>query len=449
MPIFFKRLLLIALPLFLFAAKPSVHEFTLENGLRVIVIEDSRIPAVSHNLLMKFGAVNDPVGQSGLAHYMEHMLFQGTKKHAPNDYSKLIAAKGGQTNAFTTADYTGYWVNIASENLPLVMELEADRWEHLQTTQAEFEKEKKVILEERRMRVDNNPSALFAEQLNAALYLHHPYGTPIIGWENEMEQLNQQVVMDYYARYHNPQNAVLVLAGDVTESQARNLVNTYYADIKPRGLQVQPTVIEPPQLAPRRLEMQHERVKRAEWSKAYVTPSYGWKRAENEAHFIPLMIADYLLGGSKTSRLYQLLVEQKQLAESVGTSFNPFRKGPGEFELSVVPKDAAQLPEIERLIAAEFAVLKATPPKEADLQRAKTQLLASNIYLRDGLQSLAQVMGHLAMIDVPVDYYFDWEAKIEAITAQQVSDSLSLLDENYSVTGVLLPKAQPPIIGSK
>ncbi len=421
------------------AAKPLVHEFNLENQLRVIVIEDNRIPAVSHNLIFDYGAADDPRGKSGLAHYMEHMLFQGTEKLKPNEYSKLIAAKGGQTNAFTTADYTGYWVNIAKENLPLVMELEADRWQNLQSSDAEFSKERKVILEERSARVDNNPGALFAEQINAALYLHHPYGTPIIGWKNEMESLTKADVMDYYQRFHRPQNALLILAGDITKSHAKMLAEKYYASVAVEGETVAPRKIEPPQLAPRRITMQHERVQRTEWGKAYVTPSYAWKADENKQHFIALMIADYLLGGSKTSRLYQLLVEEKRLAESVATDFNPFRKGPGEFELSVIPAKAENLAEIEELIAQEFKKLQENLPSEAELKRAKTQLLASNIYLRDGLQSLAQVMAHLAMIGLPLDFYFDWEKTIEAITAQQVSDSLALLDENYSVTGVLEP----------
>lgn len=213
------------------AAKPMVHEFTLENQLKVIVIEDNRIPAVSHNLIFDYGAADDPRGKSGLAHYMEHMLFQGTKKLKPNEYSKLIAAKGGRTNAFTTADYTGYWVNIAKESLPLVMELEADRWQHLESSDKEFSKERKVILEERNSRVENNPGALFAEQMNAALYLHHPYGTPIIGWKSEMENLSKADVMDYYQRFHTPQNALLILSGDITKSHAKMLSKKYYSSI--------------------------------------------------------------------------------------------------------------------------------------------------------------------------------------------------------------------------
>lgn len=422
------------------ATQSHVHEFTLQNGLHVIVIEDNRIPAVSHNLLFKYGAADDPRGKSGLAHYMEHMLFQGTKKLAPNEYSRRIAAKGGQTNAFTTADYTGYWVNIAKENLPLVMELEADRWQNLHSSEQEFAKEKQVILEERRSRVENNPGALFAEQMNAALFLHHPYGTPIIGWKKEMEGLSREDVIAYYARYHNPQNAILVLSGDITKAHAMALVNQYYAAIPKRGMSIAPMVTEPPHLASRTLEMTHERVQRMEWGKAYVTSSFGWKRGEgDDAHLIPMMIADYLLGGGKASRLYQLLVEEKKLAQSVSSDFNPFRRGPGEFALNVVPVEAKHLPEIKSVIAKEIAKLKQNPPSVAELNRAKTQLLASNIYLRDGLQSLAQVMGHLAMIGLPLDFYFNWENSIESITAQQISDSLKLLEESYSVTGLLQP----------
>lgn len=427
-------------PVATLAAKPDIEEFSLENGLHVIVIEDHRIPAVSHNLLFKFGAADDPSGKSGLAHYMEHMLFQGTKKHKPNEYNMLIAAKGGKTNAFTTADYTGYWVNIAKEHLPLVMELEADRMQNLQSSDAEFAKEKKVILEERRMRVDNNPAALFDEQIKAALYLNHHYGTPIIGWAREMQALDKPAVMDYYKKYYNPANAVLVLAGDITVNTARNLVDKYYADIKPRGHAVPERKQEPPQLASRRLSMSNALVKQPEWLRTFVTPSYGWKREENKDKFIPLMIADYLLGGGKTSRLYKILVEEKRLAQSVYTDFNPFRRGPGEFSIGVVPLDAAKLPEIEKIIESEISKFIKTPPSTAELERAKTQLLASNVYLQDGLQSLAQVMGHLAMIGLSLDYYFKWEETIEKVTAKQVSDSLKLLDDNYSVTGVLSGK---------
>ena len=422
------------------AQKPTIEEFSLDNGLRVIVIEDDRIPAVSHNLLFTYGAADDPRGKSGLAHYMEHMLFQGTTTLAPNEYSKRIAAKGGKTNAFTTADYTGYWVNIAKEHLPLVMELEADRWQNLQSSDQEFAKEKQVILEERRSRVENNPGALFAEQMNAALYLHHSYGIPIIGWKEEMERLNKPAVMEYYQRYHTPQNALLVLSGDITKAQARKLVKKYYADIKPRGQIVPARLQEPPHLAPRTLTMHHARVKQPEWLRLYVTPSYGWQKDENAQHFVPLMIADYLLGGSKTSRLYQLLVEEKKLAQNIRTDFNPFRKGPGEFSINIEPVSAKDLPEIEKLVMQEIKKLTITPPTNAELNRAKTQLIAGNIYLQDGLQSLARVMGHLAMISLPLDYYQNWEKNAQAVTAKQVSDSLKLLDLTHSATGTLLPE---------
>lgn len=422
------------------SSQPEIENFTLDNGLQVIVIEDHRIPAISHNLLFRFGAADDPQGKSGLAHYMEHMLFQGTKTVKPNEYSHRIAAKGGRTNAFTSADYTGYWVNITKDELPLVMELEADRWQYLSPTPDDFEREKQVILEERRMRVDNNPMALFREQFNATLFLHYPYRIPIIGWADEMKRLSRQDVLDYYTNYHHPGNAVLVIAGDIETEEVKKLATRYYGSIPARGESVPPRVAEPPHLAPRRIEMHHAQVKQASWRRSFMTPSYGWNAEKNKQHFIALMIADYLLGGSRTARLYQTLVEEQQLAQHVNSSFNPFTRGPGSFTFSATPTDETNLPEIERLIAEELRKLRQHPPREEELQRAKTQLIAGNIYLQDGLQPLARVIGLLSILDLPLDYYFNWEEQVQAVTAQQVSDSLSLLDEKASVTGTLLPE---------
>lgn len=437
----FVALLLIGKPLFA-VEPPKIEEFTLDNGMHVIVVEDHRVPAVSHNLLMRLGAADDPRGKSGLAHYLEHMLFQGTEQYKPNEFSKIVASHGGQTNAFTTADYTGYWVNIAKEHLPLVMKLEADRLQHLNPPEQDFLKEQQVILEERRSRVDTNPSALFAEQMDALLYYHHPYGTPIIGWANEMAALNRDDVMAYYQRYYKPEHMVLVLSGDVTQDEAKDLVEAHYEGLKNDGAEPVPMRNrEPQQRGPRQFEMHHALVTQPNWQRSMLAPSYNWQKEEAGEHILPLMIAEHLLGGSKTSRLYTLLVEEKALATSVSVSYNPFRLGPGEFSIYVTPKEAKDLPEIERLIEAEIVALQKQAPSKEELKRAKTQMIAANVFLRDGLQSLARVVGHLAMIQLPLDYYFTWEEKVEAVTAQQVSKSLAVLDHKASVTGVLLPEA--------
>jgi zinc protease len=417
-----------------------ISEFKLKNGMEVVLIEDHRIPAISHNLLFRVGAADDPRGQSGLAHYLEHMLFQGTKNYRPNEYSHLIANKGGKTNAFTSADYTGYWVNISKERASLVMKLEADRLQYLNPAQPDFDKEKRVILEERRMRVENNPNALFAEQLNALLYYHHPYGTPIIGWAKEMEVLDRATVMQYYRDYYHPGNAVLVLAGDFKTKEMRALVEHYYGVIPKRKGQPVPRVEEPPQLGARSFVMHHPQVQQPEWQKSYLVPSYHWKHEENKLHIFPLMLVEQIAGGSNTSRLYRRVVEQEKLATDISVSYNPFTLGPGEFEIAATPVSAKAIPKIEMVISEEMAKLAKEPVTADELARAKTQMIASNVYLRDELQSLAQVMGHLKMMEMPLDYYFGWPEKVEAVTPQQMQESLKMLKEHHSVTGQLLPE---------
>jgi len=445
------------------AKTPEIQEFTLENGLHVIVVQDKRIPAISHNLLMRLGAADDPHGKSGLAHYLEHMLFQGTEKYAPNEYSKIVAAHGGKTNAFTTADYTGYWVNITKEHLPLVMELEADRLQHLNPPQQDFTNEQKVILEERSMRVDNNPSALFAEQFDALLYYHHPYGTPIIGWKNEMEALNRDDVMAYFHRFYQPRNMVLVVSGDVLPETVKEMAETHYGPLENKGEAAPTRMVEPPQLGPRRFEMTHPQVKQPYWQRVVLAPGYNWPQpyaslakdkdsaayASQIRNILPLMVAEHLLGGSKTSRLYRALVENEKIATDISVSYNAFRMGPGEFGVYVTPRNASDIPAIEKRVNEELQKLRNTPPSAEEVARAKTQLIASNVYLRDGLQSLAKVMGHLAMIGLPLDYYFNWEAEINAVTPQQVAESLGALKPNYSVTGTLLPEPKSIAAGAQ
>jgi zinc protease len=437
----FTALFFLAFASTLYAAEGNnITEFTLKNGMEVVLIEDSRIPAISHNLLFRIGAADDPRGQSGLAHYLEHMLFQGTKTYRANEYSHLLAQKGGKNNAFTSADYTGYWVNIAKDEIELVMQLEADRLQHLSPKDADFAKEKQVIIEERRMRVDNDPTALFAEQMNALLYYHHPYGTPIIGWPQEMAALDKKIVLQYYREYYHPANAVLVLAGDFKTTAIKPLVERYYGKIPARKGKPAPRLIEPDQLGARAFTMRHPQVNQAEWQRSYLVPGYGWQADQHRAKILPLLLLEHILGGSQSSRLYRRLVEEEKLATSVVVSYNPFVMGPAEFTFYVTPVDKKTIPKITQKIDETLAQLKETPPSEAELTRAKTQLIASNIYLQDGLQPLARVMGHLKMLNMPLDYYQQWPEAIRSISAEDVQQSLSLLNDHYRVTGNLLPE---------
>lgn len=422
-------------------ASPTITEFTLPNKMQVVLIEDHRVPAISHNLLFRIGAADDPRGESGLAHYLEHMLFQGTTHYAPNAYSHLLSQRGGQSNAFTTADYTGYWANISKEGLPLVMKLEADRLQNLAPQQKDFDKEKQVILEERRMRVENDPNALFDEQMNALLYYHHPYGTPIIGWAKEMAGLNRKTVMQYYRDYYHPANAVLVLAGDFDTKTMRRKVTEVYGAIPARKAKPAMRLQEPPQLGARRFTMRHAQVKQREWQKSYLVPGYHWRHAKKGQNIVPLLLAEHVLGGGQTSRLYRRLVEKDKLATAVAIYYYPYVKGPAEFSIYVTPAESAEISAIEAAVQEEILALIQQPVTEEEVERIKTQKIASNVYVQDGLQSLAKVMGHLKMLEMPLDYYEKWPANVQAVTPAQIQKSLKVLDENYSVTGVLMPSS--------
>lgn len=431
--------------------RENFHEYELNNGMEVVLIRQPENPAISHNILLRLGGADDPRGKSGLAHYLEHMMFQGTTHEAANMYSRKIAAVGGRTNAFTTKDATGYWVNISKANLPLVMALEADRLQHLYPELPDFQREKQVILEERHSRLENRPTALFAEQLAAQLYYHHPYGTPIIGWKKEMEALNREDVLKYYKRFYHPHNMVLVIAGDLDIAETKALIQQYYGPLNSKGEYPSQRTEEPPQRGLRHFTMSHPQAGEPLWQWRFLAPSYGWDRqgeaSDNQMlhrQILGLLVAEHLLGGSKSSRLHQRLVEKEELATSVQVAYYPFQRGPAEFNVHVRPKHAADVPKIKAIIEEEFARLASTHPSEKDLKRAKTQLIASNIYLQDGLQPMARVVGLLKILKLPMDFYFDWEENIEAMRAEDVSASMKLLDQNYSVEGLLLPETTDP-----
>ncbi|MEO1422615.1 MAG: pitrilysin family protein, partial [Pseudomonadota bacterium] len=244
----------------LFAASQAAHaaenvsSFTLENGLQVVVIEDDRAPVVTNMVWYKVGSADDPRGKSGIAHYLEHLMFKGTDELAPGEFSEIVAANGGQGNAFTSYDFTGYFQRIASDRLETVIRMEADRMRDLVISQDDWLAERAVVLEERASRVENSPSALLGEQRTAALYLHHPYAVPIIGWRHELEALTREDALEFYERFYAPNNAILVVAGDTTREEVRRLAETHFGPLDPSvDLPDRERVSEPPHLSPRRV----------------------------------------------------------------------------------------------------------------------------------------------------------------------------------------------------
>ena len=417
---------------------PKTH--TLANGLQVVVIEDHRAPVVSHMVWYKVGAADEPPGKSGIAHFLEHLLFKGTSNIPSGEFSKIVARNGGRDNAFTSYDYTGYFQNVAREKLDLVMGMEADRMTNLVLTEQDVKTERAVILEERRSRTDNNPSAQLAEAMSAAQYLSHPYGIPVIGWKHEMEALKLADALAFYHRYYAPNNAVLIVAGDVEADAVFAMAETHFgplarADTPPRW---RPQ--EPPQRAARRVIFKDGRVSQAEWRRSYLAPT---RSAGETQHAIPLSLFADMLGGGSTSRLYRDLVVERKLAASASAHYSATGLDPGTFMLYATPSPGVSLETLEAAIDETLAAVLKDGLLEADLERSRTGLLAAAIYARDNLFTSPRIFGDALTSGLSVEQVESWPDEVRSVTMEQVmAAARAILNIRASVTGLLLPEAK-------
>ena len=422
--------------------------FQLANGMQVVVIENRRAPVVHHMVWYKAGAIDEPLGTSGIAHFLEHLMFKGTEKIAPGEFSKIIAANGGRDNAFTSWDYTGYHQSVAKDRLSLVMEMEADRMRHLRLREQDVAAERDVILEERSSRIDNRPAGLLGEQIRAALYMNHPYGRPIIGWRHEMEQLGKQDALDFYRRYYAPNNAILVVAGDVDLAQVKALAERHYGPI-PAASGIQRNLVrEPVQHAPRRVVLAHPLVGQAGWQRHYLAPSYLTGETQ---HAYALQILSQILGGGPTSRLYRALLVEQGIAVSAGSYYTPDRIGPGVFTLYGSPGDGYEVAAIEAAIDEEIARIIAAGVTDEEVARAVKTLTDSAVFARDSLRTAPQALGEALVIGMRVEDVEAWPERIAAVTAEDVrAAARHVFVAKSSVTAELLPApaAQHPGAGS-
>lgn len=420
------------------AASQPVESFKLANGLEVIVLPNHRIPAVSQMVWYRIGSADDPLGKSGLAHFHEHVMFLGTDKHKAGEYSEIISRNGGQENAFTGYDATSYYINIAKEQLPLAMELEADRMRPLRASDEAVAREKQVIIEERRMRIENNPSALLDEQVNAALFRNHPYHIPVIGWMHEMEGLTKADVMKFHQTWYHPNNAILILSGDITAAEARPLVQKYYGGLQAGNVPARRWNKEPPQNTERRIVMHHKNVKQPEWRRSYMAPSIV---DGNKEQCLPLFVLAGVMGEGKSSRLYKSLVVEQKLATGVDVDYNGFTVGPAQFELAIVPEQGVDMSTLEKAVDKEIERIVKDSFAEGDLSRARTQLKAESVYARDSLTSMARIMGWIRIASLDKYYFTRWPQMIDAVTGAQVLKAAQdTLQPNRSVTALLLPE---------
>jgi zinc protease len=414
------------------------ESFTLSNGMQVVVIPNHRAPIIAHMVWYKVGAADEPEGKSGIAHFLEHLMFKGTKTVPPGQISKIIARNGGNDNAFTSHDYTAYFQRVARDKLELVMKLEADRMTNLTLTDAEVLPERDVVLEERRSRTDNDPAAQLHEAVQAALYLNHPYRIPIIGWKHEIEKLTTKDALSFYWRFYVPNNAILVVAGDVTAAELRPLAEKYYGQIKKGRTIRRRRVGEPPQLAARRVELQSPRVGLARWSRTYLAPGYRTAK-DNEAY--ALQVLAEVFGGSAVSRLYRSLVVDQGIASSVGAWYNPNHLDMGTFDLAVAPRPRIDIADAEKALLAEVDRLLKDGVSEAEIARAKKSLVAGAIYARDSLAAAPNVIGSALTTGSTIKDVEAWPDRINAVTVEQVNAAArSVLVPEQSVTGVLRPQ---------
>ena len=426
----FATLSLLAMP----AIAEEVTTFTLDNGMDVVVIEDHRAPVVVHMVWYRRGSADEPLGQSGVAHFLEHLLFKATDNMASGELSEVVAANGGSDNAFTSYDYTAYYQRVAADRLPLMMEMEADRMVNLRLTQADIATERDVILEERNMRVENNPSALAREQMMAAQYLNHRYGVPVIGWKHEMESLELEDALSFYDLYYSPNNAVLVVAGDVDPAEVRSLADQYYGVIPPEeNLPERLRAEEPPQTAARRLTFVDPRVSQPYLARSYLAPE---RDSGDQQKAAALVYLAEMLGGSPfSSALGVALQFDTQLAVYTGAGYDADKLDDTTFSLSVAPAEGVALSEVEAAMDAAIAEFLAAEIDASRLESIRTQLRAGQIYARDNVEGLANRYGAALSQGLTVQDVQDWPAVLEAVTAEDIkSVAAEVLDTKRSVT---------------
>jgi zinc protease len=421
---------------------PRVTHFVLANGLEVVVIPDHRAPVVTHMLWYRVGSADETPGKSGLAHFLEHLMFKGTARNPSGRFSQIVATIGGQENAFTSSDYTGYYQRVPRDRLRSMMEFEADRMTGLVLTDDVVRPELKVVLEEQNTRVANNPGARLGEQMEAALYLNHPYGRPVIGWRHEIEKLDREDALEFYRRFYTPNNAVLVIAGDVTADEVKRLADETYgkvarvAEIKPRA---RPQ--EPLQEAPRTVTLADHRVTQPSVARYYLAPSGATAQpGESEA----LDVLAHILGRGANSRLYLNLVLGKGIAVSAGASYDGTALDSTRLAIYGTPKPGTSLPQIEEAIDAVLAEVTDQGVTAEELERAKNRMIADAVYAQDNQRTLAQWYGAALMTGWTVEQVRTWPDRIRAVTAEAVRDAARRwLDKRRSVTGYLVKDTRP------
>ena len=420
------------------AQADTVTTFSLENGLDVVVIEDHRAPVVTHMVWYRAGSADEAPGVSGIAHFLEHLMFKGTDDLGPGEFSSIVEAQGGNDNAFTSWDYTGYFQRVAADRLDLMMTMEADRMRDLVLTEADVVTERDVILEERSQRTDSDPGALFSEQMRAAQFQNLRYGIPIIGWRHEMEALSREDALAWYSRYYAPNNAVLVVAGDVTPDAVRALAEKHYGPLEPTvDLAPRERPSEPPQLAERRMTFADARVSEPYLMRTYLAPE---RNPGDQKQAAALSILAELLGGSGTT---SVLARALQFDAKTAVYSSAFYDGTSidaaTFGFVLVPLPGVSLEDAEVAMDGVIAKFLTDSVDPAAFERIKTQIRAANIYARDDVDGLARKYGEGLAVGLRVEDIEGWPDVLAAVTVDDVMAAANdVFDRRQAVTGFLV-----------
>jgi zinc protease len=430
-------------------ASHRVAEFTLKNGLHVLVIPDHRAPVVTQMIWYKAGAADEPPGYSGIAHFLEHLMFKGTDQIPTGQFSKIIARNGGEDNAFTNHDVTAYFQRVAKDRLHKVMEMEADRMANLRLTEDDVVTERNVILEERRTRVDNDPGSILQEQMMAALYANHPYGIPIIGWEHEIAALNREDAFSFYRRFYAPENALLVIAGDVEPDEVRRLAEETYGKVRPGGLangRLRPK--EPQHYAPVKVTLEDPRAGRTTVQRFYLAPSYA-SAAPGEAEALDLLMR--VAAAGSVSRIYKRLVIEAKKAANAGGWYSDSGLDSGRLGFYAIAAEKVTAEELDSAIAGVIDDLRTNGVTQDELDRARASYLAEFVYTSDSQSRMARHYGWRLATGMTVADVEQWPDRLKRVTLEDMREVARkyLVDKN-SVTGYLLPAPEyPSSVGEK
>ena len=430
-----------------------MESFALDNGLQIIVIPDHRAPVITHMLWYRVGSAEEPAGKSGIAHFLEHLMFKGTEKVPGNEFARIVARNGGQNNAFTSYDFTAYYQRIAKEQLPRMMEMEADRMVNLTLAPKDIPAERDVVLEERHSRIENRPIAILSEKMNAALYGEHPYGRPIIGWREEIAALDAEDALSFYRRFYAPDNAALVVAGDITAQELLVLAEEHYGAIEAGGYGARPprpAIADGPDGAlctrsetecPVRIRHEDERVAQPLLQRLYLAQSFNTAGLE---HATAIEMLAEILGNGTTSRLYRQLVMEQELAVAAGAWANTDLLDRGLFGVYAVPAAGVSLETLEAAVDEVIHALVADGITQKEMERVRRSYLADLVYGWDDQYQQAHVYGASWSAGIAPQDVLRWPQVVRGLALEQVNDSARLyLRTENSVTGWLQAPAQP------